>query len=146
MVGRRDVLGVLTPGTHGSTFGGNSLACAVGLAVVDLLAPGDLQARAAALGAELRERVDELVARGLLAAGRTVGLWAGLDVEPVLGLSGRATCERLVTRGILVKETHGTTIRLAPPLTISSDDLHLALDTLSDVLREEAAEAARPRP
>ncbi len=143
VVGRRDVLGVLTPGTHGSTFGGNSLACAVGLAVVDLLAPGDLQARAAALGAELRERVDELVARGLLAAGRTVGLWAGLDVEPALGLTGRGTCERLVARGILVKETHGATIRLAPPLTISGDDLHLALDTLSDVLREEADDAAR---
>ncbi|WP_127131042.1 ornithine--oxo-acid transaminase [Georgenia sp. SYP-B2076] len=143
VVGRRDVLSVLTPGTHGSTFGGNPLACAVALAVVDLLTPGDLQARARELGAELRERTDALVAEGLLRAARTVGLWAGLDVEPALGLSGRATSERLAARGILTKDTHGSTLRLAPPLTISSDDLHLALDTLTAVLREEAAEAGR---
>ena len=143
VIGRRDVLSVLTPGTHGSTFGGNPFACAVGIAVVDLLTPGDLQARARKLGVELRERTDALVAEGLVASARTVGLWAGIDVEPALGLSGRATCERLAARGILVKDTHGSTIRLAPPLTISSDDLHLALDTLTTVLREEAAEAGR---
>ncbi|WP_448071007.1 ornithine--oxo-acid transaminase [Georgenia yuyongxinii] len=145
VVGRRDVLEVFEAGTHGSTFGGNSLACAVGLAVVDLLTPGDLQARAGALGGLLHDRVEEMVARGLLAGARTVGLWAGLDVEPALGLSGYQTCQRLAARGILVKETHGTTIRLSPPLNIAEDDLHLALDTLTDVLHEEAVEAGRIR-
>ncbi|MPV38735.1 ornithine--oxo-acid transaminase [Georgenia subflava] len=138
VVGRRDVLGVLTPGTHGSTFGGNPLACAVGLAVVDLLRPGDLQARARELGGLLTDRVDALVAEGLLAGARTVGLWAGLDVEPALGLNGRRTCELLAARGVLAKDTHGSTIRLAPALTISEPDLALALDTLTDVLREAA--------
>ncbi|WP_341361391.1 ornithine--oxo-acid transaminase [Georgenia sp. M64] len=143
VVGRRDVLEVLSPGTHGSTFGGNPLACAVGLAVVDLLAPGDLQARARELGAELTARLEDLVAEGLLAEVRTIGLWAGLDVQPALGLSGRATSERLAARGVLTKDTHGNTLRLAPPLTISRGDLHLALDTLAEVLREEAREAGR---
>ncbi|WP_447925694.1 ornithine--oxo-acid transaminase [Georgenia muralis] len=143
VVGRRDVLEVLSPGTHGSTFGGNPLACAVGLAVVDLLAPGDLQARARELGAELTTRLEDLVAEGLLAEVRTIGLWAGLDVQPALGLSGRATSERLAACGVLTKDTHGNTLRLAPPLTISRGDMHLALDTLAEVLREEAREAGR---
>jgi ornithine--oxo-acid transaminase len=143
VVGRREVLEVLSPGTHGSTFGGNPLACAVGLAVVDLLAPGDLQARARELGAELTARLEDLVAEGLLAEVRTIGLWAGLDVQPALGLTGRATSERLAARGVLTKDTHGNTLRLAPPLTISRGDLHLALDTLAEVLREEAREAGR---
>lgn len=136
VVGRADVLGVLTPGTHGSTFGGNPLACAVGLEVVRLLEPGDLQARARALGALLAERLDDLVAEGLLAEVRHVGLWAGLDVAPGLGLSGRAVCERLAERGVLAKDTHGSTVRLAPPLVVTEQDLSLGLDALTSVLRE----------
>lgn len=145
VVGRADVLGVLTPGTHGSTFGGSSLACAVGLKVAELLATGEMQARARTLGEVLAARVGELVQEGLLAAGRTVGLWAGLDVAPSLGLTGRAVCERLAARGVLAKDTHGATIRLSPPLTIDEGDLNLALDTLRTVLRE-AAPSGRPEP
>ncbi|GAA3509282.1 ornithine--oxo-acid transaminase [Georgenia daeguensis] len=143
VVGRRDVLGVLTPGTHGSTFGGNPLACAVGIAVADLLVPGTLQARAATLGAELRARVEALLAEGLLASARTVGLWAGLDVEPSLGMTGRQTCELLAAHGVLAKDTHGSTIRLAPPLNIEREDLDLALDILTKVLRERRAAVGR---
>ncbi len=135
VVGRADVLGVLTPGTHGSTFGGNPLACAVGLEVIRLLAPGDLQARARALGDVLAGRLDGLVTDGLLAGVRHVGLWAGLDVAPGLGLTGRAACERLARRGVLAKDTHGSTIRLAPPLVISEQELTAGLDALADVLR-----------
>src|SRR5690606_14864993 len=80
VVGRGDVLGVLTPGTHGSTFGGNPLATAVGTAVVDLLATGEMQARAARLGARMQERLARMAATGLAAEVRGVGLWAGVDV------------------------------------------------------------------
>ena len=133
VVGSAEVLGVLTAGTHGSTFGGNPLACAVGLAVIELLRGGAYQARARDLGATLHERLGGLVADGALAAARGVGLWAGLDVPPGRG-SGRQLCEDLATRGVLAKDTHGSTIRLAPPLTIPRADLDLALDRLTDAL------------
>jgi ornithine--oxo-acid transaminase len=133
VVGRADVLGVLTPGTHGSTFGGNPLACAVGIAVVDLLATGEYQARARDLGAHLAARLDALVDDGSLVARRSVGLWAGIDLDPARG-TGRELCERLLTRRVLAKDTHGSTIRLAPPLMISVGDLDWGLDQLTDAL------------
>lgn len=137
VVGRDDVLGVLTAGTHGSTFGGNPLACAVGLAVVELLETGEPQARARELGARLGAGLDALVDEGRLKAVRRVGLWAGLDVAPGRPggpTSGRDLCGRLLERGVLAKDTHGRTIRLAPPLTISTDDLDTALERLADAL------------
>ncbi|GAA3795865.1 ornithine--oxo-acid transaminase [Cellulomonas soli] len=138
VVGRADVLGVLTAGTHGSTFGGNPLACAVAIAVVDLLTPGTLQARAAELGEHLATRLHALAEEGLLAEVRTVGLWAGVDLGPTHAggpVDGRDLCERLLARGVLAKDTHGATVRFAPPLTIALDDLDLALDRLADALR-----------
>ena len=133
VVGRRDVLGVLTPGTHGSTFGGNPLACAVGLAVIRLLETGEPQARARELGIHLSTRLDALVADGKLAAARSVGLWAGIDLDPAQG-TGRALSERLMARRVLAKDTHGQTLRLAPPLTIEPSDLDWGLDQLADAL------------
>lgn len=128
----RDVLGVLRPGQHGSTFGGNPLACAVGLAVVDMLRTGEFQDRAAELGVLLRDRLDALVGHGVLAV-RTRGLWAGVDVDPAVG-TGRQVCEALLARGVLAKDTHGSTIRLAPPLVVSPEDLAWGLDQLADVV------------
>ena len=133
VVGRGDVLGVLTAGTHGSTFGGNPLGAAVGIAVVDLLASGEVQARAARLGAHLHTRLDEMVAAGLAEATRGVGLWAGVDVAPDRG-TGRDLAERLLARRVLVKDTHGSTVRLSPPLVIGREDLDWALDQLADAL------------
>lgn len=133
VVGRADVLGVLTPGTHGSTFGGNPLACAVGIAVVELLATGEHQARARELGAHLHARLHTLTEAGLIARSRGVGLWAGIDVEPER-MTGRELCERLLKHGVLAKDTHGSTIRLAPPLVIERADLDLALDRLAVAL------------
>ena len=134
VVGRREALGVLTPGTHGSTFGGNPLACAVGIAVVGLLATGEYQSRAATMGAHLSERLEGLVADGLLDGQRSVGLWAGIDVPAGRG-TGRELSERLLARRVLVKDTHGHTVRLAPPLSISTDDLDWGLDQIADALR-----------
>ncbi|CAL9375541.1 MULTISPECIES: ornithine--oxo-acid transaminase [Streptomyces] len=132
VVGRRDVLGVLHPGEHGSTFGGNPLAAAVGTAVVELLETGEFQRRAAELGVILREGLAGLVGKGVVGF-RSRGLWAGVDVDPALG-TGREISERLMREGILVKDTHGSTIRLAPPLTITGEELREALGALEKVL------------
>jgi ornithine--oxo-acid transaminase len=134
VVGDRDVLGVLQPGQHGSTFGGNPLACAVGRAVVGELRTGEVQARAARLGSTLDRELRALVGRGIVEV-RTVGLWAGIDVDPALA-TGREVCERLVERGVLVKDTHGSTIRLSPPLVIEESDIRWAVDQLAAVLAE----------
>ncbi|TWG92045.1 ornithine--oxo-acid transaminase [Nocardioides sp. J9] len=133
VVADRDVLGVLHPGQHGSTFGGNPLACAVGLEVVEMLRTGEHQAHAAELGVLLRERLQAMVGHGVVSF-RSRGLWAGVDVDPALG-TGRDVCERLVELGVLAKDTHGSTIRLAPPLVISADDLAWGLDQLEGALR-----------
>ena len=126
------VLGVLTAGTHGSTFGGNPLACAVGREVLALLSTGEPQARAAKLGDHLDRRLGEMVGP-VVSAVRVRGLWAGIDFGAVVP-SGRAVCEQLLERGVLAKDTHGSTIRLAPPLVIEEDDLEYALDRLGDVV------------
>ncbi|WP_433448882.1 ornithine--oxo-acid transaminase [Streptomyces sp. CA-142005] len=132
VVARREVLGVLRPGEHGSTFGGNPLAAAVGTAVVELLRTGEFQRRAAELGAVLRDGLTELAGRGVLGF-RSRGLWAGVDIDPAVG-TGREISERLMREGILVKDTHGSTIRLAPPLTITAEELRSALAALEKVL------------
>lgn len=132
VVARREVLAVLRPGEHGSTFGGNPLAAAVGTAVVELLETGEFQQRAAELGATLRDGLTELVGKGVVGF-RSRGLWAGVDIDPALG-TGREVSERLMREGVLVKDTHGSTIRLAPPLTITGEELVGALATLERVL------------
>ncbi|MFF9392165.1 ornithine--oxo-acid transaminase [Streptomyces griseoluteus] len=132
VVARREVMGVLGPGEHGSTFGGNPLAAAVGTAVVELLETGEFQRRADDLGLVLREGLQALEGHGVTGF-RARGLWAGVDVDPALG-TGREISERLMREGILVKDTHGSTIRLAPPLTVTADELRSALGTLEKVL------------
>ena len=132
VVGDRDVLGVLGVGEHGSTFGGNPLAAAVGLRVVELLAAGELQQRAVALGAHLASRLDALVGSGVTGV-RTAGLWAGVDIDPAAG-TARGIAERLLARGVLVKDTHGQTLRIAPPLVIRATELDWAVEQLRVVL------------
>jgi ornithine--oxo-acid transaminase len=144
VVGKPEILGVLTAGTHGSTFGGNPLACAVGIAALDLLSTGQYQARAAASGKVLEERLGALVERGLLAEARTIGLWAGIDLDPALG-TGRELCEALLERGVLAKDARTRTIRLSPPLSIVQPELEMALDILEEslvALRGEHSAAA----
>ena len=132
----REVLDVITPGSHGSTFGGNPLAAAIGHEVVTMLAEGEFQRRAADLGAVLADRLAPLVGRpggDGLAAVRVRGLWAGLDIEPG-GPSGRELSERLMSRGILAKDTHGSTIRIAPPLVVTEDEVGMLVDAVADAL------------
>ncbi|WP_069740249.1 ornithine--oxo-acid transaminase [Streptomyces sp. EN27] len=132
VVARRDVLSVLGPGEHGSTFGGNPLAAAIGSAVLDLLATGEFQRRAAELGEVLDRGLAALVGAGVTAY-RARGLWAGVDIDPAIG-TGREISERLLAEGVLVKDTHGSTVRLAPPLTITEEELGAALTALAKVL------------
>lgn len=134
-----DVLGVITPGSHGSTFGGNPLAAAIGREVIAMLQTGEFQERARTLGARLETGLHELVGHGVVAI-RVRGLWAGVDVDPSL-LSGRELCEGLLERGVLAKDTHGSTIRLAPPLVASEADIDILLAAIGDTLRAAIARA-----
>ena len=125
----RAVLDVITPGSHGSTSGGNPLAAAIGHEVVTMLAEGEFQRRAAELGALLEQGLRPLVGHGLETI-RIRGLWAGLDIEPG-GPSGRAMSEQLMARGILAKDTHGSTIRLAPPLVVGEEEIGMLVDAVT---------------
>jgi ornithine--oxo-acid transaminase len=130
VVSSRAVLGVFRPGQHGSTFGGNPLACAVGREVIAMLGTGEYQERSAKLGVHLHDRLLALP-REAIREVRGRGLWAGIEFS---SLGGREACERLAARGVLAKDTHGSTIRLAPPLMISEADLDWAVDRLAEVI------------
>ncbi|HEY0932565.1 MAG TPA: ornithine--oxo-acid transaminase [Trebonia sp.] len=131
MVSSRQVLGVLKPGQHGSTFGGNPLACAVGREVIAMLGTGEYQARSAALGSVMHAALEALPSSAVSSV-RGRGLWAGVTFA---ALDGRAVSERLAALGVLAKETHGTTIRLAPPLVITEDELSWGLERFSEAVQ-----------
>lgn len=136
VVADRDVLGVLHPGEHGSTFGGNPLAAAIGSTVVSMLTRGEFQSRSAELGERLHARLRSLIGHGVLAV-RGLGLWAGVDVDPRAG-TGKQLSLRLAQRGVLVKDTHESTLRFAPPLVITAAEIDWALDQFADTLADAA--------
>jgi ornithine--oxo-acid transaminase len=129
VVGRADVLGVLKPGEHGSTFGGNPLACAVGRAVVRLLASGEFQERSRELGAYAHSRLDELES---VAEVRGRGLWASVRIAEGHP-TGRQVSEALAERGVLCKE-YQTTLRVAPPLVITRSEIDFGVNAIAEVL------------
>ncbi|MGW3666803.1 ornithine--oxo-acid transaminase [Streptomyces sp. NPDC005141] len=133
VVSSAEVLGVFRPGEHGSTFGGNPLACAVALEVIAMLRSGEHQRWAAELGEHLHHELGVLKDSGHVTAVRGRGLWAGVDIAPEYG-TGREISEKLMDRGVLVKDTHGVTVRIAPPLIISKEDLDWGLAQLRTVL------------
>lgn len=122
-----ELMGVFTPGDHGSTFGGNPLAAAIGHAALDVLLDEHLAERAAANGAWLMERLREL--RTPVAV-RGRGLLIGVQLPH----AARPTCEALMERGILCKDTHGTVVRFAPPLVVERTALEAAMDVIAEVL------------
>ena len=128
------VLGVLGVGEHGSTFGGNPLAAAVGSAVVLLLEPGDIQEHVRRLSPVLEQGLARLAPLGVRSH-RVRGLWAGIDLDPRVA-SGRRLCERLLEHGVLAKDTHGSTIRLAPPLLVTEEELQFLLGRLEAALAD----------
>lgn len=138
VVADSDVLGVLHPGEHGSTFGGNPLAAAIGSTVVDLLNTGEFQSRATTLGARLHDGLRRLLGHGVLAV-RGLGMWAGVDLDPALG-TGKHISLLLAQRGVLVKDTHGSTLRFAPPLVITADEIDWMLEQFASVLHDAAVD------
>ncbi|HEX5938037.1 MAG TPA: ornithine--oxo-acid transaminase [Actinomycetota bacterium] len=136
VVARTDVLGVFGPGEHGSTFGGNPLACAVGLEVLRLLGTGEYQRRSRELGAWFLERLREEAPTSVTEV-RGRGLWFGIELTPEAA-PARAVCERLLELGVLAKDTQETTVRLAPPLVVSRGDLEWALERIVGALAERA--------
>jgi ornithine--oxo-acid transaminase len=133
-VARRDVTDVFTPGSHGSTFGGNPLAAAVGLEALKVIEDEGLVERSRVLGAHVMERIGGLGSPAIKDL-RGRGLWVGVEIEPRFA-SARFFCERLMAKGVLSKETHGTVVRLAPPLVIARADLDWALDRFEETVRE----------
>ncbi|MBV9089830.1 MAG: ornithine--oxo-acid transaminase [Mycobacteriaceae bacterium] len=132
VVADREILGVLHPGEHGSTFGGNPLAAAIGTTVVSMLSRGEFQCRSTELGVHLRDRLRGLIGDGVLAV-RGLGLWAGVDVDPALA-TGKEISLRLAERGVLVKDTQRYTLRFAPPLVITAQEIDWAADQFAAAL------------
>jgi ornithine--oxo-acid transaminase len=136
---RRELMGVFRPGDHGSTFGGNPLAAAVGLEALRVIEDEELVAQSAAKGAwllaELR-KIDSPLIREV----RGRGLFIGVEIDPAQARA-RAVVERLMARGLLSKETHETVVRLAPPLAIPQELLEWSLEQICEVLAEMAAPA-----
>jgi ornithine--oxo-acid transaminase len=142
-VATREVMDVFTPGSHGSTFGGNPLAAAVGLEALHVLREERLVERSRDLGAHMIDRL-RAVTSPVLKEVRGRGLWAGVEIDPHFA-TAREICERLLTKGVLSKETHGTVVRFAPPLVISRQDLDAALGSFEDVVGDvERTRARRP--
>jgi ornithine--oxo-acid transaminase len=133
-IARREVMDMFTPGSHGSTFGGNPLAAAVGFEALQVIRDEGLVERSRDLGAHMLARL-RACASPTLQEVRGRGLWAGAEIDPKRA-SAREVCERLLEKGVLSKETHHTVVRLAPPLVIARDILDWALDRFEEVLAE----------
>ena len=133
---RADVLGVLQPGQHGSTFGGNPLALAVALEVIALLRTGEYQERSTRWGQHMLTRLNA-EAPAIVREIRGIGLWAGVEVVPEAA-PVRPAALRALAEGVIVKDTHATTLRLAPPLMIEQADLDHGIDVVLSALAASA--------
>ncbi len=131
---RREVMQVFTPGDHGSTFGGNPLAAAVGLEALNILVEEKLAENSAAMGERLLGQL-RTIESPLIRAVRGKGLFIGVEFDPKF-VSARTVCEALMTRGLLSKETHATVVRLAPPLIITAAEIDWAMAQIRDVIDE----------
>ena len=134
LVGKKEVMGLFKPGSHGSTFGGNPLAAAVGLEALKVLEEEGMVQNSATLGKYFIEQMRGINSP-LITGVRGKGLWIGLDFDPAR-VSARTVCEKLMERGILSKDTHHTVVRFAPPLTITREEIDWALEQLKIVLRD----------
>ncbi|WP_102028011.1 ornithine--oxo-acid transaminase [Salirhabdus sp. Marseille-P4669] len=129
VVANDDILGVFNPGSHGSTFGGNPLACAVSIASLEVLEEEKLAERSFELGEYLLTELKQ-INNPIIKEVRGRGLFVGIELTE----SARPYCEQLKEKGLLCKETHDNVIRLAPPLIIEKEDLDVAIQKIKEVL------------
>ena len=132
VAGKRHLMGVFDPGSHGSTFGGNPLGAAIALKALELLESDHMCERSVEMGAYLMQELRSIDSP-MIKAVRGIGLWVGLDIDPKIA-SARQVCEKLAKLGVLSKETHETVVRLAPPLVITREELDWGLQKIRQVL------------
>jgi ornithine--oxo-acid transaminase len=130
-VATAELMGVFDPGSHGSTFGGNALAARIGLEALAVIEEEGLVERSAELGAYLVDRL-KAMRSNVVAEVRGRGLWAGVEVDPDV-VSARTLCDALAAEGVLSKDTHGTVLRFAPPLTITREEIDWGLERVERV-------------
>lgn len=138
-VARRGVMAVFTPGDHGSTFGGNPLAAAVGLEALNVMVEERFPERAAELGDYLLAQL-RAISSPLIREVRGRGLLIGIDLDPAL-ISARGVCEKLFEHGVLSKDTHHTVVRFSPPLVVTREQIDAALEAIRDTFAELEASA-----
>ena len=131
VVGREDLMNVFNPGSHGSTFGGNPLACAIAHKSLDIMERDQYLQNSANLGKYFLEQLKTISAPCIKSV-RGLGLWIGVELDPAYK-SGRAVCEALMKKGILSKETHETVVRFAPPLIITKNQIDDAIGIIKQV-------------
>lgn len=136
VAGRADVLSHLTPGTHGSTFGGNPLAAAVGREVIRMIREGNYQHNARVRGEQLGAFLEKLMSEypDIVRGFSRQGLWVGIDFNPEAA-SGREICHAMLSRGVLMKDAHGSVVRISPPLMVSESDMDFLCEALGDTVR-----------
>lgn len=132
VVADKDILGVFNPGSHGSTFGGNPMACAVSIAAIDVILEENLTDRSAQLGEYFLQKLSEIT-NPIIKEIRGRGLFIGVELK----FEARTYCEKLKEVGLLCKETHDSVIRFAPPLTITKEELDWAIERIKQVLNED---------
>lgn len=131
LVGKRALMELFTPGSHGSTFGGNPLACSIGLAALEVLESEGLVQNSEKLGTYFLEQLQKIKAMypGFIKVLRGRGLWIAMEIDPST-IKARTVCEAFLKQGILAKEVHNTIIRFSPPLIITRQELDWALDKI----------------
>jgi ornithine--oxo-acid transaminase len=131
VLANKEIMEVLTPGTHGSTFGGNPLACAVSMAALDVLVDEDLINRSAELGQKLLNQL-QLIDSDLITDVRGRGLFIGIELNE----NAQPYCLEMIDQGVLCKETQGNIIRIAPPLVISEEEINKVVEVITNVLKK----------
>jgi ornithine--oxo-acid transaminase len=130
-VGTRELMSVFDPGSHGSTFGGNALAARIGLEALAVIEEEHLVERSAEMGGYLQDRL-RAMRSNIVKEVRGRGLWVGVEVDPNV-VSARSVCDALLENGVLSKDTHGTVLRFAPPLTITREEIDWGMERIERV-------------